>query len=203
MIVLPLQLSFKGHRNYLQGPDILNGLLTATSTVEGDRFGPIVAAFHRKISRQPDVVLADPSGASVAPLNSFGHWSLGYRSGTRRGWFAESERPVSERKPYDEDSVIADCLRSSDSLTFNGVTRLNAIELAVAMVKALHNEKFPLPPSKHWVVCQFHLDLELTDLHKSGMTVRLISALGNRLTKSQLTSAGQALGQLYFSPAEK
>lgn len=203
MTRLPLELAFKGQRNYLQGPDILCGLLGSLSQAGTDVDGALAATFRRKVGVQPDIVIADDANAVGSPENSFGHWTAVSGPHKVRGWFVETDRHVDGRVPYDEDSVIDRCAKSSNEVAFDGVTTLNATELAVAMVKSLHNDRFALGADAHWVVCQFALDRPLLDEHKQGMRVELHSTLGKRLTKSIVFSGGQMLGHLFFSPAER
>lgn len=203
MTRLPLELTFKGERNYLQGPDILCGLLGSLSNAGADVDGALAATFRRKVGAQPDVVIAGDENAAGSPENSFGHWTAVSGSRKVRGWFVETKRHVEERVPYDEVSAIGQCAKSSNEVAFDGVTTLNATELAVAMVKSLHNDRFALGADAHWVVCQFALDRPLRDEYKQGMRVVLHSTLGKRLTKSVVFSGGQMLGHLFFSPAER
>jgi hypothetical protein len=203
MIRLPLSIAFKGGRDYLQGPDLLAGLLGALRESGRAVDGALDVAFYNKTGHQPDVSIQQADDPPAKPGDAIGQWSAHCGERHERGWFLQSARPVNGRHPYDEDFVVAQCVRQADAIGFAGDTSLSATELCVAMTKALHIVMFPLPADRHWVVSRFILARPLAEADKQGMRVELQTTLGTRLTRSALSAGETRLGNLFFSPAPR
>ena len=203
VIRMPLDLAFKGSRDYLQGPDLLAGLLNALDNCGAPADGVLAASFYRKTGLQPDIGVLEEGDPTAKTDETIGHWSAECGGRRMRGWYLQTGRKVEKRRPYEEDSVVAQCVRGEDRIAFDGQTDLTATELCVAMTKALHIARFPLAADRHWAVCQFALARPLRDEDKADMRIELGTTLGGRLTKSALYAGDTRLGEIFFSPASR
>jgi len=203
VICLPLNLAFKGARNYLQGPDLLAGLMRVLGENGIHVDGELDVAFYQKTGMQPDLALLEADESSAKTPATIGHWSVTSGERRMRGWYVKSDRLVEVRMPYDEDSIVGQCTMDGNQIAFHGQTAMTAAELCVAMAKAMHIARFPISADKHWVVCRFALGRPLDESDKEDMRVELGTTLGARLTKSALYGGGKPLGHIYFSPAQR
>lgn len=200
-----LNIPFKGSRNYIQGPDLVHQAWVAVTDAQGISFGgPARFAFSRQVGVRPLLSFGVPGEMFQRPANAFGTFSLTGDSGILSGCFLESDRPVTDRVPYDEGHVIENCDfdTSAGIATLRRPTEFTTLETAVAMTKKLHQAMVPVA-GKSWIVVQFQLAGRLCDEDMEGLTIRCLPGLGHRLTKSEMVASSGSLGFLFFSLVDR
>ncbi len=191
----PLQLQFKGDRNYLQGPDIFASVLSRLQTLAGDKVTDIDFSFHRMASRAVDLVLAE-EGKDLDPV-AVCQYSIG--NAKQRAYVVEADGPVQGRYEYPEQELV-------DAMTIDVERRICAlqrdlpyadIEIWVAMTKALHQKVFTNLKGK-WLFVQGALSVY--EAEGSGpRELSIKSNLNNKLTRSEAIRGGRKIGEIYFS----
>ncbi len=203
MKVFPLTMSFKGTRDYLQGADIFNAMtqaLAAALPIDAQGATAVFLAIHALAHRQCDLQLSEngddpharPEEALVA---QFGMLCRGQEV---RAWLTESERPVSSRLPYREETIAAATALRDKIIVHVGDSPYTPAEVLVAMTKLLHSALLPLPAGR-WILSKLELAALPLPPAVDGVQVELLHNLNNRLTKSAITMKGAALGYIFFS----
>jgi hypothetical protein len=198
---IPLDLSFRGDRDYLQGTAIYDAVVEATlAAFPGSADATGMIAFHRLLPTQPDLWLAGPGDDTPPPATPATSFGFEGRDGRIRGWLLDTSRPVLRREAYDEEAI-----RSVTRLAGEGIALLRdpgctPIEAAVALTKFLHHAVLPMPGRK-WLFTRLDFARPLRDSDLAGMAVALRSNIHGRVTRSDLSNADGVLGSIYFSAA--
>lgn len=193
-----LQLCFKGARDYLQGGDLCQAIMQAANAVALGEIVRFQLAFHRFITRQPDLVWLDPVDPASRAKGAPAEFTISGNSGQVRGQLVESDRAVDCRIPFDEDNIVRNCDISGDVVSVGGETGYLPTEILVSITKHLHNRLLPAP-SGRWIFTRLDVARLFTDEDSAGMSVTLGENLHGRLTKSAIRVRGQPLGHIYFS----
>ncbi|MBE0627712.1 MAG: hypothetical protein IH606_23205 [Burkholderiales bacterium] len=203
MRTIPLEMCFKGSRDYLHGTDMFNSVtkalknLVPARTVEGSSFYLNIHAIAR---HQCDMHLADdcsdpetkPSGTIVA---QFGIQSP---DAGIHGWLAETQRPVVRRVPYQEESIEAASRMAGRSIVHVGESPFTPVEVLVAITKVLHSALYP-PSRGRWMLTKLEIGALPLSATIEGMRVELLHNLNNRITKSAFFNGSELSGHIYFS----
>jgi hypothetical protein len=190
----PLDLAFKGNRDYVQGPDIYSGIVRA---LEAERL-PFRLSIHRFAHRQCELVVPPP-GTSAPPDAIAQFWTMG-ESGPLYGWVEEGQAEIIRRAPYDEEPIWSRCQRSGKELELTSIppTGYAAIEVLVSLTKRLHLDALP-PADVKWVFTQLDMARSLTLADLPRLRIRLDQALGSRFTKSSVFAGPERLGSIHFA----
>lgn len=197
---LPLEgMRFKGHRDYLQGADILHIALHALLRGRPlDTIRDIDLVFHA-FARTGLTLCAD------APPDCEPKARLACRIEGMRSKFllVEDGRPVTERHPYPEEQIVAVTAidTTSAAATSSASVPFTNIERWVAMTKALHHAMYPDARGK-WLFARAKLDAyQDTCPDQVEHRVGIQSDFGGKLTRSALTVGGREIGDIFFTLA--
>jgi len=199
MNTFPLQLCFKGARDYLHGTDMYGAIVQAIQAGNPGTAGRgFRMAIHGFARRQCRMVLGDPGEALPRPVHAVADFLFRGEGGDVMGELLETEGAVECRYPYDEEEIVGQCVVSGRTITIKGKSRHSAIEVLVAMTKHLHQAVHPGAAGK-WVFTKLDLQrlLHPDDAAKFRLDLRQDSNL--RLTKTEIFSGGETLGSIYFS----
>lgn len=195
---MPLDLCFKGSRDYVHGTDMYDAIVGfAASRLPGE-ISAIQLGIHRFFRHAPDLVwfgdgrVPERTGAVVA------NFSMQSGGATHRGWLEDTTRPVACRKPYDEDRIGNMCRFEETTIVLEGTSEFRPIETIVAMTKQLHNRLYRVPAGR-WIFTKLDIRRPLVPADASFPTVSLLENLHNRLTKSEIGTAEGPIGHVYFS----
>jgi len=193
--------SFKGARDYIQGPDIFDGM-NASLIRDFNMLDvtDIKFAIHRVVRSGLSLVLSGKQQESAAQSGAAA--TLAFRSAGRAWGLSafEDSAPVTERRPYDEEPIRSIGVFDPERSALRIERRLpySDIELWVAQNKLLLERKFPERAGKWWFVqgefgaYSLNSDYEVVEL-------RLLHNFNFRLTKSEVTVNGVSRGFIYFS----
>src|SRR6185295_7479549 len=165
---LPLQVCFKGNRDYLQGGDLCNALMDQARQIYAGDISAFTVAFHRFVNRQPEAYWADE--ASIKPPDAVGEFSVAGTNGRLIGWLVESDRQVDCRVPFDEDKIARFCTSVDDAVTFHGDCGYLPIEVAVSITKQLHNRVLH-DPGGRWIFTKLNLRRLFEPADANSLTV--------------------------------
>ncbi len=116
------------------------------------------------------------------------------------GRLKEREDGPTESYEYDEDAVLGLTRLDADQLSIRLLEEspYTPIETLTSMTKALHLRVYPNATGK-WIFCKWESQSWPLPSKLTGTTIRVVQALGSRLTKSEIILDGSAIGQIYFS----
>ena len=191
-----LSFRFKGGRDYVHGTDIFNEMMGLADRLGVSNTGQVQMAIHRMMREQltaywvEDEMIQEP-----AVVFTFG-------VGEDRQVFAlkENGKPVSERYPYDEDSIVTDATISDEEILHSGISSIDFsnIEKVVALNKghlqALFNEN-----SGKWIFSKISVNGELMGKDPERIKLVLKKRIGLRLTKTNILFDDQPIGDIFFS----
>ena len=193
--VVHLELAYKGTRDYLHGTDIYTAITEQFSrTMPQYRHCPLRLAIHGFARNQCDLLYRVGAERMPRPEHARVEFSL---EPDVFGWLAETARAVLSRRPYEEDEAVATSRIEGNTIQSGPTEGFSAIEVLVALTKRLHMTL--RPRQSRWAFTRLELlrPLEVTDAGR--LRVQLVDALGDRLTKSVITSSNAAIGHIYFS----
>jgi len=198
-----LNFQFKGDRNYVQGPDMLNAIIDALSQQLPMPLKSVDLQIHRmtgsnlvlELGHERDAIAPHPDNIATLTL-----------AATNTSWYGrlrEADTQPASRQPYDEDSLVALCEFATaetgrQSIFIRAPSPFTPIETFVAMTKALHKRAFPDAIGK-WVFCRWVSAEWPTKAPVHETTVTLTHTVGTRLTQSKVALDGIPVGTVYFS----
>jgi len=194
--IIPLELGYKGDRNYLHGTDMYDAIVA--------HFGPAIPVvlqstvrmvIHGFSHNQLDLVYR--VGAEKYPRPSAAHVEFSLAKNIS-GWLVETERPVLTRRPYSENNIARGSRITARSIiATSSAYDHSAIEVLVALTKHLHITLWG--EESRWAFTKLELERPLNEADKQGLQVKLEHTLGSKLTKSRIYSSTTPLGCIYFS----
>lgn len=197
MIEQPLDLRFKGDRDYLHGTDMYEALQRAARAA-GLPVGVHRLSIHGFARTQCRLALGAPGEALAIPENRVAEFSLETSAGRALGYMAETGDRVEGRYPFDEDAIGARACGEARRIVVDGTPPCAPIEVVVALTKKLHNTVLPRAQGK-WVFTRIELPRALVPQDAGRIAIELKHNFNDRLTKSGVTSGNEAIGHIYFS----
>ncbi|MCY1195524.1 hypothetical protein D9M72_68480 [compost metagenome] len=193
-----LDLSFKGERTYLQGPDIFDAVLDWLREQGFETIENLDLSFHQIASRGLRAELDAPASPEEKDAAVLDFKSNGVR---HRVTLRETSNPITERRPYPEDLMMAAAhveLATQTISLEHPLPGYSAIEYWVALTKALHLRALPEITGK-WLFVRARIPKLEGTLACTCPSVTLISNYQNKLTRSEVSLDGRKYGDIYFS----
>jgi hypothetical protein len=183
----PLDLPFKGKRQYLHSTDIFDALI--------DRFdiiGPVELTMRRFVHFP---LVAVPTSEVSDPHDFPVHFCGQSASGRLDLVLGEDEqRAVERRISYDEEAIAAGSVIEGATITSTG-TQGSSIERIVALNKRLISEC----TKPHGKLAFARLSFSYTPDRQSALVLKLESNIGTRLYRSSVHADGRLVGDVVFS----
>lgn len=188
---VPLDLPFKGSRQYLHGTDIFDAVIPLTKPRHGVAF-----RFHRLMRHPIDLVPVVET--SIGKDGAAGFFVRYDDNGTKTIWqFRENlARRVTGRVPYDEADVVFDAAYGDDTVESPGPSTYSFIERTVALHKALLRHRSAGDGQGAWLFT--HLDLIRVPSNPKRIFMKLSGFLGTKMARSTIKCDDKALGQITF-----
>ncbi|MCG3772906.1 MAG: hypothetical protein JW384_04130 [Nitrosomonadaceae bacterium] len=194
---VPLELSYKGTRDYLHGTDMYNAIMECMGRLTPEPLhDKVKIVIHDFFRNQCDMLYAIGPERCMRPENARLEFYLGDNIS---GWLRETGRPVLTRRPYPEDEMVAKSRIEGQTIFAvpNMGEAFSPIEVLVALTKRLHLAV--RAGASRWAFTRIDLQRPLQDGDSGRLQVELLQTLGNRLTKSAVRIGDVPLGQIYFS----
>jgi hypothetical protein len=188
-----MEFGFKGERSYIQGPDLVNGVL---SHFAGKEIQNVKFSIHGFINT-PHCTL---SIYAADPKNNTGEFR-GYLTRDGKKWWLEitardQKSGVENRSPYDENAIISQCNIEGKQVSLTGRSAYSFMETIVSMTKLLLTELIR-PTGGKWIFTAIEID-EYFDL-RENLSIKLLHNFQNKLVKSEVLSDDVRVGIIYFS----
>lgn len=197
MVMHPLDIPFKGSRDYLHSTDMIEAIRAAVAScgvvMEDQR---VVIGFRAFARHACTLAFGGPGERLARPDRATAFVQIGEGANQRLGWVVEGAEEVERRIPYDEDSICRQGVITERTIRLGQAVGFRTVEIAVALTKHLHHTLFP-EPGKRWMLTKLDLVNPFVESGGAGMEVAITSIQGP-VTRSHVV-CGPTRGDLYFS----
>jgi hypothetical protein len=195
-----LAIPLKGGRTYVRGADIYSAVIGLVARKSPQALGRCRFTFRRLPRRMLSASFAESGAVSQAPEQSVAAFAIDGAPEVS-GWIYERAEPITAFVPFDEEGLIADARLEATTISIAGRADGSAIDLAVAMTKALHNRLRPIAMGK-WILTRLDLIRPFGTDDNVDMSVSLKQELGPKLTRCDVRSGERSLGSIFFSAGQ-
>lgn len=194
-----IEFCFKGSRNYVQGPDIIDKVAEIYSKEIGkSRIQNIKYSGHKMLRTNARLqILSAEEEFSMEGVNSIINFQVGDAS--LRALIAERKEAIECSKPFDE-SIITSKIKHIDDkeIYYVNSSDFSLTEICVSMNKYLLQS---LESEGKWIVTKLELDryLNLSEIAGQKIEIKLLHNFKNKLTKSSISLSERSIGFVYFT----
>jgi hypothetical protein len=196
----PLQIAFKGDRNYLHGTDFFKALDDVAKDFTSGRACFIhQLKLRRLVNKACNVASLPPEDRSLL----VGEATLQLEGGGLQNlWLIETGNPITERRPYDEETAFADVLidiPNRVALLEKG-TGFTPIEEIIALTKKLSYALKPDIDGK-WLFGQLSIQERLKTGYKV-LKIQTTQIVGGRFSINDISIDNRKVGVIHFIVGE-
>jgi len=174
---------FKGSRDYIQSASVFDFIVANLDTPPRD----VNFVFNNRTGNQ---LLVSERRLPEEKHRLIGTW----QDSERALYIHESDRPVTQREPYDEAPIVARCeIRSSTIHTAFPISGYSFIECCVAAYKHLLHQLFPERKTKYVFV-----RIALRELPSTDFEVRYTRKLASSFYQGDISSGGRLVGRIFY-----
>lgn len=184
-----LSFCFKGHRNYVQGPDIVVAVLNQFAEEE---IADLDFKFNEIVSTNLNLI--ESGKAEGAKVNI----RLTVNGEPKSLQLIENGHAIECRYEFDERQIVECCNldMTAQSIELRNPTVYTSCENFVAMNKYLLQNLYPQEKGK-WYFTRLEQKHPIGD--DALITVKLIKNFNFRLTKSDILISNEVVGSVYFT----
>lgn len=191
---IPLDLSFKGARHYIQGGDFFNSIQAAANSMQTHGTAYISKLAFRRFAYHLCELCLNEREESEA---SVGSGELVFGDGSRQSfWISEGNQKPHDRRPYDEESMVAAATYADQTASLKAPIEYSTIEAVIALTKVL-NYRLAAPKEGKWVFGQIDLTQALPAINES-LTISRIKSLPGRFSINEIIIDGHSVGMIQF-----
>jgi hypothetical protein len=192
-----LELSFKGSRDYLQGGDIFNALKNVVPIVSNHKEAFICRLSFRNFAKMACELTTDPPNELTTIIGEV-RFAFPNELGHLDAWVVLTDIPVRQRKPFDEDLLLASAKFDQVNRSASLISRSEwtAIEEIIALTKYLNYAVNPNVKGK-WVFGQLDLKQDLLDNYLK-LDVKMINLIPGRFSVNNIFIDGDYVGSIRF-----
>ena len=189
--MIDFELKYKGTRNYLQGGDFYNTINEMLSTRFG---GHLVRLVFKHFARnQCQLLLERP--ADTGPVIGHGTWQAA-SGDTQRFWLRETDRPVTESYPFDEEAITDAAQVEGEAIVGHRSNDSSAVENVIALTKRLNYALSPEVNGK-WLFGQLDLTAGLPESWQA-IRIERTSCVGDSFSRNCIFIDGVDYGEIRF-----
>lgn len=191
-----LRLSYKGTREYLHGSDIFNALSCVANEVTGHVDAFVDRLTFRRFARFAcELTTEQPANSSMVvgqvrfKLPDSSHLSA---------WLVETDIAVTDRRPFDEDRLLANARLDQEqrSARLPDRSEYSPIEDVIALTKYLNYAVSPEVDGK-WVFGQLDIAEPLTENYQA-LEIKMKSLIAGRFSANDILIDGHRIGSMRF-----
>ncbi len=196
MIKREVEFSYKGDRDYVQGPDIFNCVV---AEIADEGIEDMKLSFHGLVTHNVCSLFVSDDEDELSSVHDVK--AKGYLFGKGQPkYFALSESVSIDRKKvvsnYDEELIRNKAKYSDSKVLFSSSSEYSYMEVVVALTKLMHQKQFPEAKGK-WIFTRLELQKNINNY--SAIEIDLKHNFQYRLTKSEIVVDGEPVGFIYFS----
>ncbi len=191
--IVVLEFGFKGGRDYIQGPDLVNEVIAHFSTESIKNIKFTIHDFIYKSCCTLTVYKNDPINLTGAfrgrvVVNGCMRWVEVTE--------LEQQPAVVQRYSYNEELITSRCCIENEVVKLLEKSPYSFVETVVAMKKYLLSQLIP-PGNNKWIFTSIELD-DYSDLREE-LEIKMLHNFQNKLVKSEVLFGGERVGNIYFS----
>jgi hypothetical protein len=194
-----LSFTFKGTRNYIQGPDIYTKILEYLNT-EQFRISNIELSFHKIVRNnlRGKLFRAENINSDVSNAACIFKFTNNLAEPYVIHLF-ETDDEVTESHPYYEEKIVdaASLNIAEKSILLASPTPYNNIEKIVALNKALLSQLLTDPGK--WYFTKITIDKDVNHQNPDLIALKLVKNIGSKITKTVILFDDKEQGFIYFS----
>lgn len=192
-----LELSYKGTRNYVQGGDFFNAILSIAPIITGDTNAFIARLTFRHFANMACELITDPPdnlSTIIGEVKFFSPDEYSYID----GWIVLTDIPILGRRHFDEDLLLANTVfdEATRSALLLGCSRWTPIEQIIALTKYLNYSINPIAQGK-WVFGQLDLKKPLSDRY-AKLEIKMTNLIPGRFSVNNIFIDGCEVGSMRF-----
>lgn len=187
---------FKGTRHYIHGSDLFNTAEALADLATGAKGAHISKlAFTRFAYYQCDLVLSPE--ATCEACNQMGEGEFSLPDGSYQSFrLCEGTQAPLERRPYEEDGMVAAASYADQSATLQAPIQYSSIEAVIALTKVLNYRLSP-PKVGKWVFGRIELSQALPGI-KNQLTITRTKSVPGRFSVNEINIDGETVGTIQF-----
>lgn len=190
---LPLDIKFKGNRNYIHSTDIFHAIEIATKAHFGAKAWVCLLGIRNLIYNNCFLILPEKSEELRIPHVAFVTVKTGENK--RNGFIITSDEPVLKRYQFDEKIIYHSTTIVEQSALQQYKTSFSPIEEAVSLTKLLHNTLYPQQTGR-WIFSELQLNSPFSD--RDLFTITILQNLAGRMTTSTIIQNNKRIGRISF-----
>jgi len=187
---------FRGARSYVHSTDLYQELVLGVAAAG---LPPVDGAVELKlrlpITTQPELHFLTGDSAGAASAGSF---VLVISGRPIFGQIVATDRPVSERKTYDEDAIWSRSRIEGRCIALETGSGMLPIEVITALGVRLHKTLFPPSAGERWLLSKLNLVRPLEAGDAPTASVRIERTIGKSMTRCALAASDFHLGTMDF-----
>lgn len=187
---------FRGARNYVHSTDLYEELMlgvAAAGLPPAD--GAVELKLRLPITTQPELHFL--AGDSLGPASA-GSFALTIAGRPFSGLIVATDRPVSERKTYDEGAIWSRSRIEDRCIALSADSGMRPIEVITALGVMLHKTLFPPSAGERWLLSKLNLVRPLQASDAVSASVRIERTIGKSMTRCTLAASEVHLGTMDF-----
>lgn len=193
------EFKYRGDRKYVHGTDLYIVMMQGLEELGlGIPQGRVAINLRHLVQHQPEVWYGEPGAKAATPDGALVDFQLEVAGGDLVGWFVETDRPVHDSVPYNEEKIRNSTLIESQSIQMESNTSFAPIEVFTSMAVHLHNTVLP-PEGGKWVFTRLSISRPLVPEDTAQGRLELKKNFNNRLTDCEVFSGQESLGHIFFS----
>lgn len=190
-----LKFNFKGKRDYVQGPDILDNVMETLEQLFPE-MTQIKYSAHGWLRKNANLILSDHY------INELAYNSLITFYSNDEQYFAyviDNGEKITDKIEYSEEIVNTKSIINDKIIEFENILDYTFTEIVVSMNK--HYMQSAITKEGKWIVTkiEYNNHKDIKNSKNKMIKIKLISNFKNKLTKSSVYINGIEVGFVYFS----
>jgi hypothetical protein len=195
---VPLDLCFKGNRDYVHGTDMYNEIKRLLShEFNLSRLSDFRLAIHKQSRRNCSILLVENNQSHNSPNEYIANFTFNDRDTSYKGFIVEENSLIECRYYFNEDELIKLLTIEGNKIQLLKDSSFSFIETIVAMNKHIHYTSYS--SRGKWLFTRLDLVQIPHEEISNGLSIELIKNFNNFLTKSKITYRSHVIGNIYFS----
>lgn len=189
-----LDFSYKGHRQYIHGPDLFNTLYQACYNQYGIFPETSHLSIRRMFTHQVEVL-----GTRIPDCALIGIFEATLSGNQVKYYLYESEKEVTQRRDYDEKDIVLHSQSEPEQgwAQIRDYNRYSCTEISVALLKDLCQSQ--IDNSVKWTMVDISYTSEMPLYTSEVIKITLDKNIGTKMIVSSIYLNGHKVGQLKFS----
>lgn len=193
----PLNLIFKGERDYLQGGDLYTIVQKNAANIFGTKAWINHIVFRGFARNACELILGEIK--DVVDMESVrAKCTVQHDGQIVNGIIIETKNPITDKYPFDEGQVAKAAVLEGQSIRQKNRAGFSAIEEIIVLTKILHNQLIPVQP-RRWIFSQLDLTEPFATEQQCLYTIKLKQNLAGRMTVSQILQDAKIIGTIRFT----